>query len=286
MEPGDHCFTPYECPFIPLCIKEETEYPVTCFPHLGQKAKELLEKGIKDIRDIPEDFPFTEIQRIVWEATCSGKPYISSELKEILKNLPYPRYYLDFETIHLAVPIWIGTRPYEQIPFQWSCHVEKSPGEIFHREFLEISGSDPRKAFLESLLEVLGNEGPIIVYGTFERSILKALSESFPEYKPQVEKIISRLVDLCSILRKYYYHPAMKGSWSLKKVLPTIAPEMDYSKLELVQDGATAQAAFATLLLDEIPAETRQAIIESLHVYCRMDTEALVRIVHFFTQNF
>lgn len=205
---GDQCRTPYECPFTYLCWEVDAEYPVTCLPYIKrEKARELLKMGIKDIRDIPEDFPFTEKQRLIWEATRSGKPYISLELKEILRNLAYPRYYLDFETIYFVVPIWAGNRPYQQIPFQWSCHIEKKPGEVLHKEFLEVSGTDPRKAFLESLIETLGEEGPIIVYGDFGEKILKGLEEAFPEFKDRIEKIISRLVDLCKISKKHFYHP-------------------------------------------------------------------------------
>ncbi len=223
--PGSQCKDPYECPFTYLCWEVDAEYPVTCLPYIKrEKARELLEKGIKDIRDIPEDFPLSNIQRLVWKLTRSGELHIASELREILKNLKYPRYYLDFETIYFVVPIWVGTRPYQQIPFQWSCHIEKRPGEVLHKEFLEVSGDDPRKAFLESLLETLGDEGPIIVYGDFEEKILKSLAESFPEFRDRIEKIISRLMDLCKILKKHFYHPAMKGSWSLKKVLPAVAP--------------------------------------------------------------
>src|SRR5204863_365102 len=83
--------------------------------------------------------------------------------------LPYPRYYADFETTQMAVPVWKDTRPYEQLPFQWSCHVERADGSIEQRGFLDLSGQPPMRAFLESLIACLSTTGPVFSYSSFER---------------------------------------------------------------------------------------------------------------------
>ena len=146
-----------------------------------------------------------------------------------MAGLSYPRYYLDFETITFTAPIWVGTRPYQQIPFQWSCHVESHTGKLKHHEWLADGQQDPRRAFVESLIETIGPRGTSLAYNaSFERKRLEELASAFPEYEATLLSLMERIVDLLGIARDYYYHPDMRGSWSIKAVLPTIAPELDY----------------------------------------------------------
>lgn len=278
--PGPHCFDPYECPYQEFCFpQEETEYPLSCLPRLtGWRQDELLKLGIKDVREIPENFPLTTRQELVRQTIVSGQEYLSSELKEYLRGLPYPRYYLDFETVRFAVPVWRGTRPYQQIPFQWSCHVEWGPGRVEHIDFLEISGRDPREDFVRSLVELLGDRGPIIVYGSFEGARLRELAEALPAFRERIESLMGRLVDLHGLLKGGYCHPEMRGSWSLKSVVPAVVPELSYEDLE-VKEGASAEAVGAALILGEVSETERPRLIEALRRYCALDTEAMRRIV-------
>ncbi len=183
--------------------------------------------------------------------------------------------------MQFAVPIWAGTRPWEQLPFQWSCHIERAPGELEHREFLDTSGDAPMRACAETLLKTLGTQGPVFVYSGFERRILGELADRFPDLAAGLHAVSGRLVDLLPVTREAWYHPAMKGSWSIKDVLPTVAPDLDYADLGEVADGTAAQNAFAEAIHPGTPPERADEIAASLLSYCSYDTLALVRLGRF-----
>ena len=182
---------------------------------------------------------------------------------------------MDFETANLAVPIWKRTRPFEHLPFQWSCHVERLDGSLDHRDFLDVSGTPPMRRFVESLLEALGTDGPIVVYSGFEKTVLKNLASRFSDLAPPIERVIKRVFDLLPILQRHYYHREMKSSWSIKAVLPTVSPELAYEGLGLVQDGIGAQQAFAELVQGAPEPGRARALTEALRTYCQRDTLAL-----------
>ena len=139
---GSHCRKPYECPFIDHCWPQ-TEYPLTTLPNVGRRLDELVAKGFKDVRELPPDLVRGEEALRVWRATRAGKPEVLPAARAELAALAWPRYYLDFETIRFAIPRWAGTRPYQQMPFQWSLHIERAPGQIEHAEFLDLGDSCP-----------------------------------------------------------------------------------------------------------------------------------------------
>ena len=199
---------------------------------------------------------------------------------EFLGTLPYPRYYLDFETVQFAVPRWAGTRPYQQLVFQWSCHIETEPGELTHEEFLDTSGEAPMRGAAEALVAALGDAGPIFVYHDFEKWRLVEMAQLFPDLAGPLEAITGRLVDLLRLTRDHYTHPALNGSYSLKTVLPTIDPTLDHAVLDDVQDGLSAQAAFHEALDPGTPADRRETVRRALLEYCGLDTLALVRVAH------
>jgi len=280
---GPHCTDPFACPFMAVCWPEDTEFPVDILPRGGRVVEDLLARGIDDIRDIPKgdlEKPLHERIRI---ATINGEAVIDPELGRYLDGLSYPRFYLDFETVGSAVPVWPGTRPYQaHLAFQWSLHVEPRPGLIEHHDFLDLSGDDPQRALAQALIERLGNRGPVFVYSAFERSVLKHIASVHPDLQPELDGVIERLEDLLPLLRAHYYHPAMKGSWSIKAVLPTLAPGLNYADLTEIQDGSDAQAAYLEAITRD-PASTRFVSLERhLRRYCEMDTLALVKLVHFF----
>ena len=135
----------------------------------------------------------------------------------------------------------MGTRPYEKLPFQWSCHVERAPGQFEHREFLDLSGEDPSRACAEALLSALETSGPVLAYhASFERDVLRSLAQHFPDLRHALETVRSRFFDLEDVVRDHYYHPEMRGSCSIKVVLPTVAPDLDYEQLDEVKDGSAA----------------------------------------------
>ena len=286
-EPGDHCRKPFPCPFQSHCCSDkQTDYPVTTLPRANKLARQLAEEGVVDIHDIPEDRLTKPLLRRIREAVVSDRPYIAPDLSALVAALAYPRYYIDFETVNPAIPLWISTRPYEQIPFQWSCHIEHEHGGLVHREFLDVSGESPMRAFTESLLEAVGSDGTVLVYNaSFERRILRDMATRFSEHAGQINSIIDRLVDLLDITREHYYHPAMHGSWSIKAVLPTVAPGLDYSKLTGVHNGGEAQTTYLACISSGMAKEERNRLAESLKRYCELDTYAMVEMARFFSRD-
>ena len=282
-EPTDHCHAPTECPFQGFCYADGPEYPLECLPRIRSPQVEALRaQGYQDIRDIPDGVLKNPNHERVRRLTVGGKSELRPGAATALAKRPYPRYYLDFETIGFAVPIWAGTRPYQQLPFQWSCHIERTSGAIQHAGFLDLSGEDPTRAFAAQLIETLGRRGPIFVYNqAFEGRIIRELAARYPDLAPDLQSLLPRLVDLLPIARDNYYHPQMKGSWSIKDVLPTIAPELDYADLKEVQDGGGAQQAYLEAISKETTARRRTALRKALLRYCGRDTEALVVLARF-----
>jgi len=226
-----------------------------------------------------------ERQRRMQRVLLTGKPELAPEAADEIKQLAYPRYYLDFETIGFIVPKWIGTRPYAQLPFQWSCHIEQADGTLTHAEFLGVSGESPMREFAESLINAVGKSGPVLVYNAgFENCRMSELAEMFPDLAKPLEAIIARVVDLLPITREHYYHPDMDGSWSIKAVLPTIAPDLDYANLGEVNDGGMAQTAYLEVIDPATDKERRETLIADLLRYCERDTLAMVRLARFLGQ--
>jgi hypothetical protein len=281
---GVQCGAPHECEFYSHCAPPAGKYPVLALGGSREKLFELMHSGFRDVRDVPEAKLETELQRRIWQQTRLEAPYVGTELRELVRTLPFPRYYLDFETIGPAVPIFAGTRPFEALPFQWSCHIEKSRGAVEHAEFLELTQEPPMRRLAESLLATLGTTGPIVVYTPYERRVLHELAARFRDLAPSLGALAERIVDLHPPTRRSYYHPAMHGSWSIKAVLPTVAPELSYEALGDVRDGLAAQTAYLEAVDAKTPDTRRAVLRRALLEYCRHDTLALVRLVEFFAR--
>jgi predicted RecB family nuclease len=215
-----------------------------------------------------------------------GKPWYGAELKDELKGLKYPLYYMDFETVNPAVPRFAGMRPYDQIPFQWSLHLQRQPGEApEHFEFLATDKSDPCPAFISSLCKALGDRGSVVVYHQqFEMQRLSELALWLPEFSARINKIQRRLWDLLPIVRNHVYHPAFGGSYSLKSVLPALVPEMTYEGME-VADGRAAGLAWESLISGEGGGAERQQKRRALLDYCCQDTLGLVKLTELLRQR-
>jgi hypothetical protein len=280
---GEHCRFPHNCPFIGHCSPPQPEYPITMLHHGGRIVQELIAEGINDVRAIPEGRLKKPIHRRIRRVTLSGRYELDDLAGEVLLLLPYPRFYLDFETVQFVVPEWAGTRPYNQLPFQWSCHVEEEDGNLRHADFLDTSGEPPMRRFAVSLVDALGDDGPILVYNmSFEKGRVHELAGTFPDLAKRLHAIAGRMVDLLPIAQEHYYHPAMKGSWSIKAVLPTIAPELNYQGLAEVQDGTMAQSAYLEAISSNTETGRRDKLTQALREYCKLDTLAMVKIAHFF----
>ena len=276
---GRHCTTPYMCPFFGHCHQGEPEHPIRHLPGLRQKNYEVLkESGIEDIGSIPPDFTgLSELQIRARESVISGKPFVSADLSSRLRVIDFPASFLDFETVGLAVPILVGTRPYERIPFQWSLHIMDSDGGLTHHWFLHDGPGDPREHLITSLLDAIPTQGTLVAYSGYEAAVMKGLAEAFPQYETPLLGLCDRVVDLLRIIRGNYYHPEFHGSFSIKSVLPALAPDLAYDGLE-VPDGLAASASYAQLIAGEMPQSDRDRTRAALLVYCERDTEAMVRI--------
>jgi len=277
---GDQCYSPYECEFCDYCQPEDQpEYPVSTFPSIrGNKVLEYHEKGYFDIRDIPEGVLENLTHQRVWRAALTGKENVVLEEVDLLKRLSWPRYYLDFETIGLAVPRWKGVRPYVQVPFQWSCHIHHKDGRTEHKEFLDLTGDDPRRECAESLVKHIGSEGVLIAYNAgFEKRVIRELAEMYPDLAESLLEMNERFFDLLPLTRAAYYHPSQMGSWSIKAVLPALVPELNYADLDGVHDGSDAQLAWLNATKAE--PEERDQLASQLREYCKLDTLAMVKIV-------
>jgi hypothetical protein len=255
---------------------------VELLPYGGSLAASLRAEGYADLRDVPRE-KFSNPKHLrVWEATQTGQAELRPEAGDTLRALAFPRYYLDFETYQFVIPEWVGTRPYAQQPFQWSCHEESAERILTHTFFLADGCGDPRREFAETMLAAVGSSGPVLVYNaSFERGRMQELARDFPDLAPALDAVIERLFDLLPLARANYYHPDMQGSWSIKAVLPTIAPDLTYDNLEVAHGGA-AQEAFGEILHPDTTPERRRQLREALLQYCERDTLAMVRIAHHF----
>ena len=285
---GRHCSEPYECGFFGYCQGQEAqaEYPVNWLPRIQTKALKthIEEQGVIDFRHVPDEL-LNERQQRVKAHTLSDTVYFDGpNAAADLAGHKLPAYFLDFETIQFAVPIWKGTRPYQQIPFQFSLHRLGRNGKLESKSFLDLSGNDPSKAFAEALIGACGDSGPVFVYNAgFETARIRELGERFPRLRKSLLSINDRVVDLLRVAEQHYYHPSQQGSWSIKKVLPAVAPDLSYTDLEGVQDGGMAMDAFLEAIASET-TETRKAQIEKqLLEYCGLDTYAMVRLWKFFS---
>lgn len=304
MAMGPHCDDPYPCPFAAHCAtlagggeQQEAEYPVELLPRAKSLSQDLRDEGYADLRDVPLDRLERESHRRIWRITREGKAELSQSARDFARSLPYPRCYLDFETIAFAVPRWAHTRPYQQIPFQFSCHIELAPGTVAPTGYLSTDGQDPRRAFALALIEAVNGTvlaksgidfdpaGPVLVYNAaFESGRIEELAQQFPDLADQLRVINGRMVDLLPITRERYYHPDMRGSWSLKAVLPTIGADLSYEGMT-VADGGMAQEAYLEMIDPRTPFDRHCKLREALYDYCSLDTYALLQLVEFFSKE-
>jgi len=288
---GLRCNDPSSCGFIEYCTGQETQekFPALWLPRIQSKALRRIihEDGVRDLRKIPDEL-LNPLQLRVKANTLKQNVYFDTKgAASALAPHGFPAYFLDFETINFGVPIWKGTRPYQQIPFQFSLHCLSRSGKLTHFGFLDLSGEDPSRAFADTLLKVCGDGGPVYVYNQrFEAGIIKGLAERFPRLKRPLEQIIIRIVDLLPIARDHYYHHEQHGSWSIKAVLPTILPELDYETLDGVQDGGMAIQAFTEAISDGTSTDRKVEIRTQLEAYCSRDTYAMVRLWQYFAGRF
>ncbi len=275
------CGNKLKCEYLKFAIPNFPERVVTDIPRLqGKKLAGLLEAGIFDLFDVPDDYDLTATQRDYVDFLKSGVSKIdNSAIKEKLDELEYPLYFLDYETVNPCIPNIKGMSPLAQITFQYSLHIKAdSDSELIHHEFLSDGGGNPPREIAENLAKVIGEKGSVIVwYKAFEMTRNAEMGMLHPEFAAFFESVNSRVFDLYEIFQqKLYRDPAMKNN-SIKSVLPALVPELTYMNLE-IGNGGVAMARW----FDEVykgDGEKKKAVMKSLLEYCKLDTLAMVKIL-------
>ncbi|MBD0332880.1 MAG: DUF2779 domain-containing protein [Chitinophagaceae bacterium] len=284
---GPHCNQFFSCDFQGHCWKkfDEAEHPVYNISRIGDRLWDLVKKNIYCQSQIPDSYYFKLSPSQREEITCtleqsSPEPNIK-RLKRFLGEISLPVAFLDFETIGTAIPLFDGTRPFQQVPFQFSLHCDDGRGGYRHHEYLGDGKTDPRPKLIEKLLEAIPATGSVLVYFMpFEKSRLQELGASFPQYRKQLLQLCDRLVDLIIPFReRYVYHYKMNGSASMKSVLPALFPELNYEHLN-IQNGSMASQAYLNINCMK-DAEQISATRESLLEYCKMDTWGMVELYRY-----
>ena len=283
---AERCRDPYGCQFWAYCSRHLPEKSVFDLYRMNfSKKLDFYHRGIIEYKDLLECEDIgnsKQIRQMEYALTDKGTYIEPDNIRDFLSELSYPLYFLDFETMQLAVPQFSGTKPFQQIPFQYSLHyIEKEGGELNHKEFLAVSGEDPRRDIAEALCRDIPMNVCTTAYNkAFECSRLGELAEAFPDLSEHLLNIKNNIVDLLVPFQSgYYYNKAMGGSFSIKSVLPAIFPddpELDYHNLEGVHNGGEAMNIFPQIQFME-PDEKERAR-HNLLKYCELDTYAMVKV--------
>lgn len=277
---GAHCKAPFSCPYIPRCTLQsggQREYPIEILRRAPAVVRTLKGAGYSDLRDVPAERLKSALHRRIHQATVSGEPFLDRSMARTVARLLHPIAYLDFETVAPAIPERVGTRPYQNLPFQFSVHVEHGPDDVRHFEHLAGALPLDLEALADALVAAIPDDAPVLAYNAkFENGVLLDLAEQLPAHADALREIAARLIDLLPITRRAWYHPAMKGSWSFKAVLPTIDASLDYGNLEGVQEGSGAQLAFLEMVAPGTEESRRDELRRQLLSYCGRDTWGMV----------
>ena len=278
---GPQCSDPYECEYQGSCWSDIPDVSIFNLTRLnGQKKFELYNSGVIELQQLPIGYSLTDSQQLQVKSHLENSTYIESEkIQDWLQQLEYPLYFMDFETFMPAVPLYNNSSPNQQIPFQFSVHIQKGrTSDLLQVAFLGEPETDPRETFIKQLIKVVKGKGSIIVYNqAFESTRLRELQGILPQYSSDIDKILDRIIDLMEpFQKKWYYTSKMNGSYPIKLVLPALVPEMSYEEME-ISEGGTAMAAFEGLLNIK-GEEERQRVKKALLEYCKLDTMAIVKI--------
>lgn len=281
-----NCNSPYKCGFWKYCSKHLPKPSVFDLYRLNFSKKiEYYNRGIISFDDLEKTGWFLgDIRNRQIEYALHDKGvYVDKEnIKKFLDTLSYPLYFLDFETQQPIIPLYKGTRPYQQIPFQYSLHyIENKGGELKHKEFLGISGEDPRRGLAEALCNDIPAGACVLAYNkSFECGRIGELAEIFPDLQKHLYSIEFSIKDLLDPFRYgNYYKKEIGGSFSIKSVLPAMFPDdptLNYHNLDGVHNGGEAMSIFPKI--KDMPLKEQEVARHNLLKYCELDTFAMVKI--------
>lgn len=276
---GRHCARPQTCSFYGHCWQGVEGLTIYDIPRLtAEKERPLQTSGVLYLADIPAGYTLTAAQRAFVAFHVEEQVSIDrAAIRQALAELRFPLYFFDFETIDYAIPAFDGCKPYQQVPFQYSCHILAEDGTLSHCDYLHSEAGDPRRPLTESLLSHIGETGSLVAYNIpFERSVLHHLAAHLPEYSDRLLDLAGRLWDQLPIFRQHYRDYRFGKLYSLKVVLPVIAPELSYTLLD-VQNGMQAQVVWEAMI-GEGETAVKQQLAAQLRAYCHLDTLAMVEI--------
>ncbi len=254
----------------------------------ADQIKTLESKNVTKLANIPDDFELSEKQLRQITAVKHNKPSIAPEkIQAFLNNLTYPLYFLDYETLSSVVPYFDGTKPYQQIPFQYSLHILDTPdGELRHTEYLHRDMSNPTRPLSDALKWDIGETGTILTWNAvFEKGCNNLMAQLFYEYAGFYHSLNDRIVDLMlPFSNGWHHHKDFNGSSSIKNVLPVLIPELTYKSLG-IQDGGAAQRLWMEVILDGKRNDEKEQILNDLVEYCKLDTLAMVKIYEYLRKS-
>lgn len=277
---GGKCKSPHECEFISHCWNEVPDYSV--FNALREpKATKLVAEFGPELETLPQEYWPGGSKALEIKSFRSNEIAVDRRaLSGFAKRLNYPLCFLDFETVMPAVPVFDQSRPYEQIPFQFSAHQQAAPNErLSHHEYIHMERSDPRRRFAEALVETCGSEGSIVVYNqSFEASRIKELAALFPDLANRLLSLNTRMVDLLVPFKnRWLYHPKQNGSASIKAVLPAFT-DLSYEGMNIA-NGGEAMEEFLKFLENDLDNTATENLRNGLSEYCALDTFAMVELL-------
>ena len=268
--------------FADRCVGVGISDPIFQLPRLSEKKfTDLTAMGVTRIRSIPADFNLSDAQRQVAAAIRTKSAQVdTAAIRAALNSIEWPICYLDFETLMTAVPLYPNVAPHEQLVTQYSLHVETSPGsDLAHQDYLADHARDCREELAAELIRDTAECRTIVVYSSFEKTMIRGLAKLLPTYASTLAGLEAKLFDLEPVVRKGLVHPDFGGRSSIKVVLPVLAPDLSYANLDIA-DGAAAVAAFAKLTLGQMTDEEIHDVRGALLEYCKLDTLAMVRVLH------
>jgi hypothetical protein len=277
---GEHCSDPYDCDLWPACSSFLPDDNVLDLYRMRKRnAFAMIGDGVMSVVDVPPA-DLNVKQRIQQEAIRTGEAHVqAAEINAWLTGLEYPLHCFDFETMMPAIPLFDGTRPYQQVPFQFSLHIVDGPdAEPRHVEFLAENAVDPRLDLIEALSGI-GPEGTILAYNMgFEQARLREMARDFPTRAEFLLELVDRFQDLIVPFRNFWWHDArQRGSCSLKYVLPAVTGTT-YEGLEIAEGGQAARE-FMRVVFGNVDAAEKARVLAALQTYCAQDTLALVQVL-------
>ncbi len=251
-------------------------------PRLSRKKRlDLIEKNIFDLKDIPNDYALTDIQKNVLLSAKLNKPLINKkDIINLLHKYEYPIHFFDYETYGSAIPLVDGISPHKQFPIQYSLHILYKDGSLIHKEFLQNTARLPYNLVEKMELDFEATGSIVTWHASFEKKQNKEMQKWFSDKVAFLMDVDNRILDLEDFFKKGYVDVGFNGSTSIKKVLPIVCPnENGYDNL-LINNGSAAMEGWERMIDNERSDESKK-IPKDLLDYCKMDSLAMVLIYKF-----